>query len=138
MFDEFQWHKACNVNAEQIVLGTMLKDSRCVEMVVASLAITDFYRESHRRIAKCLFNNPKQSKTIADVACTLVEKELIEEVGGMQYLKALVECATTDRKIFENAITDIRAKAQTRLIIRAFEDMAYLNLKLSKEPKARK
>ena len=120
-----------NINAEQIVLGTMLKDSRCVEMCMASLAKDDFYRESHRLIFDCVITNRKQPKTVADVACALI--------GGMPYLKALVECAATDRKVFENAIMDIRAKAQTRFILVVLlENIAYMTSELSKEVKSRK
>lgn len=128
-----------NINAEQIVLGTMLKDSRCVEMCMASLTKDDFYRESHRLIFDCVITNRKQPKTVADVACALIERNLLEDVGGMPYLKALVECATTDRKVFENAIMDIRAKAQTRFIfVVLLESIAYMTSELSKEVKSRK
>ena len=138
MFDRIPFDRIPpqNINAEQIVLGTMLKDSRCVEMCMASLAKDDFYRESHRLIFDCVITKPK---TVADVACALIERNLLEDVGGMPYLKALVECAATDRKVFENAIMDIRAKAQTRFIfVVLLESIEYMTSELSKEVKSRK
>ena len=43
MFDRIPFDRIPpqNINAEQIVLGTMLKDSRCVEMCMASLAVKE-------------------------------------------------------------------------------------------------
>jgi len=82
-----------NIEAEQACLGVMLLSKEAVVEGVERLKAEDFYKESHRQIFKAIValfdaNEPVDIVTVSDY---LRNKNLLDEIGGPEYLASLPE-----------------------------------------------
>jgi len=82
-----------NIEAEVSILGGVLLDNQALNHVLEILAASDFYTEAHRKIFSAIVElsdrgEPCDSITLSNI---LKGKNLLDSVGGVAYLAALVD-----------------------------------------------
>lgn len=115
--------------AEQVAIGSLIGDEnkQAVPTALISLDSNDFYRECHRIIWDCIYDFfmshdgslPKASQ----LAVMMLKKGLLEDAGGLNYLEFLSKIKIANERVLNMAISDIRVKSQTRLIVRAIDEL---------------
>ena len=82
-----------NLEAEQSVLGSILIDQECMELVVSEINADAFYRPQHREIFSAMMLMYTNSKAIDPViiADALTKKGHYDTVGGREYLMTLAQ-----------------------------------------------
>jgi len=94
-----------NLEAEQSILGGVLINNDAMNQVMDLLSPECFYRETHTNIFQGmvdLYNNSAPIDLIT-LSQHLTEKNLIEKVGGIDYLTSLVEAISTSAGIAHHA-----------------------------------
>ena len=87
-----------DLHAEQAVLGSMLLEPEAAARVLALLGDGDFYREAHRTIYRAMqaVDRRKEPVDLITVSAELRREGVLDEVGGAEYLTALIgEVPTT-------------------------------------------
>ncbi|HEX8550914.1 MAG TPA: replicative DNA helicase [Abditibacteriaceae bacterium] len=81
-----------SLESEQSTLGAMLMERDAVARAVETLAETDFYRELHRRIYSAILSLFDRGEPVDLITATeeLRRRGQLEEVGGTEYLSALI------------------------------------------------
>lgn len=114
-----------DINAEQNVLGSLLLDSDCIGDVLDVIAHDEaFYNEAHREIfrtVKRLFGEGKTADLIT-VADELTKNQLLESVGGFEYLSELTDVGTLIANVTNHAKI-IQEKYVLRRLIRASSEI---------------
>ncbi|MCX5736631.1 MAG: replicative DNA helicase [candidate division NC10 bacterium] len=120
-----------NLEAEVSVLGAVLQESGALLKAMEILRPGDFYKEAHRKIfAACveLFerNEPVDLVTLAN---ELMQRKVLEEVGGASYLASLVDSVPTAanaayhaRIVKDKAILSALIQKATAVVTRAYAD----------------
>ena len=120
-----------NLEAEVSVLGAVLQESGALLKAMETLRPGDFYKEAHRKIfAACveLFerNEPVDLVTLAN---ELMQRKVLEEVGGASYLASLVDSVPTAanaayhaRIVKDKAILSALIQKATAVVTRAYAD----------------
>ncbi|OON99316.1 MAG: replicative DNA helicase [Epulopiscium sp. Nele67-Bin004] len=90
-----------NIEAEQSVLGSIIIDFEAITIATEILIATDFYRPDHQEIYAAILelysnNNPVDLVTIQN---RLLEKGVLEKVGGIAYLAELANIVPTSAHI---------------------------------------
>jgi replicative DNA helicase len=102
-----------NIEAEQAILGAMFVNARVKPKAKNSLNSEDFYKEAHSHIFRVLLEN----KSDVIVVCqALSEQNLLERVGGQEYVGSLSECCSTSAHI-EHYIHIVKELSERRQII---------------------
>ncbi|RLB86113.1 MAG: replicative DNA helicase [Deltaproteobacteria bacterium] len=94
-----------NNEAEQAVLGGILINNDALNSVVDILSPEDFYREAHALLFEAmmaLYNEDEPSDLIT-FSPYLNEKNLLEKVGGNDYIALLAEAMSTSAGIMHHA-----------------------------------
>ncbi|MBI5286885.1 MAG: replicative DNA helicase [Deltaproteobacteria bacterium] len=121
-----------NIEAEEALLGGILLDNTAITKVLEILGGDgdDFYRDAHRKIFRCMVslfsrNEPIDLITLPEV---LKNSNLLESVGGMSYLNALLDSTPTAANIIyytrivkEKAVLRRLINAATEIITRSYE-----------------
>jgi replicative DNA helicase len=94
-----------NVEAEQAVLAGALINNDALNQILDILSPEDFYREAHVHLFQGMIalynsNEPVDLITLSQV---LREKDLLEKVGGTEYLASLVDAVSTSAGIIYHA-----------------------------------
>ncbi len=78
--------------AEQATLGSMLLEPGAATRALALLEDEDFYREAHRAIFRAMqaIDRRKEPVDLITVSAELRREALLDEVGGSEYLTALI------------------------------------------------
>jgi replicative DNA helicase len=87
-----------DLHAEQATLGSMLLEPEAAARVLALLGDADFYREAHRTIYRAMqaVDRRKEPVDLITVSAELRREGVLDEVGGAEYLTALIgEVPTT-------------------------------------------
>lgn len=86
-----------NIEAEQIVLGSLLLDKNAITKVVDILEPKDFYNPAHEKIYSAILELFEKHKPIDILSVTnrLKEKKILADVGGSSYLAELTNLITT-------------------------------------------
>lgn len=109
-----------NLEAEQSTLGSMMIDRGALEKGVDVLNPEDFYREAHRIIFDSLISLAERNEPV-DIVTTQEElrtRNRLEEVGGTEYLMALIDSVPTAANI-EYYARIVEEKAILRRLIDA-------------------
>ncbi len=82
-----------SIEAEACVLGAMILDATCIDIVVQALRPEHFYRPVHQYIFETLIDMRRDAKPIDLVVVRdeLNRRGQLELVGGVEYLVAMVE-----------------------------------------------
>ncbi|MEM8495216.1 MAG: replicative DNA helicase [Planctomycetota bacterium] len=107
------------VEAEMALLGSMILDWRCVGDVIQQVAgPDDFYKPAHGAIYHVLVElyDQQQSIDMVQLNQKLVDKQLLEQVGGLEYLVDLAEAVPSASSATHYARI-VRDKALLRKLI---------------------
>ncbi len=114
-----------SLEAEQSVLGSILIDPACLDLIASLIAADDFCLPEHREIYGAMQSMYLKSKNI-DVV-TLIEEltqaGVYSDAGGREYLKLVAETVPTAANAKDYAKI-VRDKAILRQLIEAGEDIA--------------
>jgi replicative DNA helicase len=114
-----------SIEAEQSVLGGLMLDNEAWLQVSERLTEGDFYRRDHNEIFRAVEALANQGKPydVVTLAEWLQNNELLEAVGGLQYLAELSENTPSAANIA--AYADIvRERSVLRSLVRAGTDIA--------------
>jgi replicative DNA helicase len=109
-----------NLEAEQSTLGSMMIDKGALEKGVDVLNPEDFYRDAHQIIFDSLVSLAERNEPV-DIVTTQEElrtRKRLEEVGGTEYLMALIDSVPTAANI-EYYARIVEEKAILRRLIDA-------------------
>ena len=114
-----------SLEAEQSVLGSMILDHEAVIVASEILRPEDFYRPDHEQIYAAIIElytsgNPIDLITIQD---KLVQKGVLEQVGGLGYIAELARSVPTSAHIKQYAKI-VEEKATLRRLIKASNEIA--------------
>jgi len=90
-----------NVEAEQAILGGILINNDTMNQAMDFLSSDDFYREAHADLFEGMVDLFSQGEPIDIITLSqvLTKKNLLEKVGGTDYLASLVEAVSTSAGI---------------------------------------
>ena len=113
-----------SIEAEQSVLGSMIMDHDAVIVASEILIASDFYRPDHAQIFAAIMElytsgNPIDLITIQD---KLVQKGVLEQVGGLAYIAELASSVPTSAHIKQYAKI-VQEKATLRKLIKVSSDI---------------
>jgi hypothetical protein len=82
-----------NIEAEQSVIGSILRDATILPEIVPVLEVADFYREAHQDYYRAIRDmhargDPIDSVTVPD---ELVRRDQFEKSGGNDYLRTIID-----------------------------------------------
>jgi len=114
-----------SLEAEQSVLGGVLLENDAINRVLETLVLEDFYRESHRKIFRAMFELSDRSEPVDLITLSehLKAKGELEAVGGSAYLASLADLVPTAANIGYHARI-VREKAILRHLITAATEIA--------------
>lgn len=110
-----------DLTAEMAVLGSVLRDPRCLPEVAAHLTPEDFYAPRHRRLLALMEEMEKRSAGHCDAVSVAHEQERIgaaEELGGPAYLQELM-MTVPSIAFLENHVRIVRDLAIKRALLDA-------------------
>ncbi len=107
-----------SIEAEACVLGSMILHAPCIDIVVQIARGEHFYRPAHQGLFDVLVDMSQEGKPIdlVSVREELQRRKLLDAVGGVEYLVALVEGVPTAANA-EYYATVVRDKAMLRQLI---------------------
>ncbi|MED5430127.1 MAG: replicative DNA helicase [Pseudomonadota bacterium] len=107
-----------STDAEQAFLGALIMDGTGWEKITDKIDVNDFYESNHQIIFKELLNLAlsNQSIDILVLEEALKSKSVLDKIGGVEYLKALVKKLPTSAHI-ETYAAIIREKSIMRKLI---------------------
>jgi replicative DNA helicase len=107
-----------NLEAEISVLGGVLLDNEALNRVLEVIKEGDFYRESHRKIFSAILDLYERSEPVdlITLAEALRKREVLEEVGGIEYLNSLANSIPTAANIAYYAKI-VKEKATLRKLV---------------------
>lgn len=116
-----------NIEAEQACLGAMLMNAEAVAEGIELLKVDDFYKEAHRHIFRAIVELFDRSQPVDLVTLTsfLKDKNLLEEVGGAEYLTLLLDSVPTSANFSHYADIVIEKSTLRKLINAANQILAY-------------
>ncbi len=115
-----------DINAEQNVLGSLLLDSDLIGDVMDVIHYDEeFYNEAHREIFRTVKRLFSEGKTVdlITVSDDLVKNQLLDAVGGFEYLTELSDVGTLIANVSNHAKI-IHEKFMLRRLIRASSEIA--------------
>ena len=111
----YDWIPPQNIRAEQVVIGCMLTNRRCVHNIQTILNADDFYREAHREIYRAMMTlyDMKEEVNIITVTDILRTDNKLEDVGGIPYIGLLANTYYSEPRFWACART-VSDKAKQR------------------------
>ncbi len=112
-----------DLEAEQATLGAMLIDPEAADRALSIVSQDDFYREAHQVICSAIrtVRESAQALDLVTVGAELRRREKLAEVGGAEYLTALIGEVPTTAHVIRYA-TIVRDKAVLRTLVRRSEE----------------
>jgi len=94
-----------NIEAEQAILGGILMNNNAMNQIMDILSSDDFYREANMSLFQGMTELYNRSEPIDVITLSrfLTEKNLLEKVGGIDYLGSLVDAVSTSAGIVYHA-----------------------------------
>ena len=94
-----------NLEAEQAILAGILINNDAMNQVMDILSPEDLYREAHAHLFEGMIDlyNNNEPIDLVTLSQYLTEKNILEEVGGNEYLASLVEAVSTSAGITYHA-----------------------------------
>jgi replicative DNA helicase len=134
MMDTYNRIPPYNLEAEQSVLGAMLLDKDSVSTATEILHKEDFYRENHKEIFEAIISlfDQAQPIDIITVSEKLNLKDVLESVGGLEYLSYIVnQVPTTANTRYYSKI--VEEKSVLRKLIKASSEIMNLSYQANEE-----
>ena len=116
-----------DIEAEQVVIGSMLTDKDAVMMAVEKLHPESFYRDDNKEIFEAIVNlyNRSEPIDIVTVKDELTSMGLFDKVGGLEYLVMLPDKVPTTANV-EKYINIVEEKATLRALIKTANEIIEL------------
>ena len=94
-----------NLDAEQAVLAGILINNEAMNDIMDILRVGDFYREAHADLFGGMIHlyNNNEPVDLITLSQHLTSKNLLEKVGGTEYLASLVSAVSTSAGIRSHA-----------------------------------
>lgn len=111
-----------NIEAEQAVIGSLVKENDCINDVVEIIQLKDFYREAHQIIYTAILG--MYQKDIGIDLVTLINymgKEKVQAAGGMTYITQLVDGVASTSNIKDYAKI-VKEKSNRRQVIKTAQE----------------
>ena len=113
-----------DIEAEQAVLGSMLKDPEAINVAMEALRKEDFYREDNKLIFEAIMNISNRAEPV-DIITLKDELSLmgkLDVVGGLEYIAELPDKAPTSTNV-QKYVKIVESKSMLRELIRTAEDI---------------
>ncbi|HEX9996756.1 MAG TPA: replicative DNA helicase [Abditibacterium sp.] len=114
-----------SLEAEQSTIGAMLMERDAVARAVELLTADDFYRELHKKIYKAILKlfDKGEPIDIVTVAEELRRNGQLDDVGGSEYLSALIDACPSSANIdaYANVVGE---KSVLRQLVKASDEIA--------------
>lgn len=114
-----------NREAEQSVLGSMLRDNSCIDNVLQQLRQDDFYVDAHQKLFETIvavYSNGGRAVDLVILFEQLALRQWVDDIGGQRYLAEIWDAAPTAANV-EYYAQIVRDKALVRNLIRAGHEM---------------
>lgn len=113
-----------SIEAEQALLGSIIRKPESFDVVGGMLTAEDFYLEMHKHIYNSLVKMYNESRTIDPVtlANTLVEMGDKDQTGGIQYIALLADSVPSTANIKDYAAI-VKDKSTLRRLITACDEI---------------
>jgi Replicative DNA helicase len=114
-----------SLEAEQSVLGAVLIDERVMQRALQRLVKEDFYKVSHVHIYDVMetLSTRKIDLDYATIISVLEERNLVDEVGGVDYLLELANMLPTAENV-DSYIDIVKNKSLARQVIQMATNIA--------------
>ena len=114
-----------SLEAEQAVLGSILRKPDCMDNIVGTLNSDDFYLTEHKEIFKAMEGMYLKSRSIDVLTLIdeLVKSGVYTEAGGKEYINLIFDVVPTASN-FEDYAAIVRDKSIARQIISACDDIS--------------
>lgn len=111
-----------NIEAEEAVLGSILRDNEALHEVIEIISPSDFYRQAHGEIYQVILNlyNNNQPIDLITVTDQLQKENLLDAVGGAANVARLANIVPTSANAEHYAMI-INEKYKIRRVIRGAE-----------------
>ncbi|MFA5090713.1 MAG: replicative DNA helicase [Candidatus Omnitrophota bacterium] len=116
-----------NLEAEMAVLGSMLLDENAIAVAIELLDPVSFYSDSHRKIFEAILSlyNANKAIDLITLSDELKRSAMLEEVGGVSFLTALVNTVPTAANI-NHYVNIVKEKSILRSLINSATRIASL------------
>ena len=116
-----------DIEAEQAVLGSMLVDKEAVVVAIEYLKEEDFYRKDNETIYSAMLELYSQGKPIdvLTVKDVLTSRQMLEAVGGIEYLSTIASSVYTTANI-EMYAKIVEEKSILRKLIKSSNEILKL------------
>jgi len=113
-----------SLEAEQSVLGSILIDPACLDIITPIVSSSDFYLEEHQSIYTAMRHMYLESKNIDVVTLVneLVKEGVYDDAGGKEYIRLIAETVPTAANVKDYAAI-VRDKSTLRALISACEEV---------------
>jgi replicative DNA helicase len=107
-----------NLDAEMAVLGSMMQDPEAIIIAVETLDKNCFYKDSHQKIFQAISDLFAANKAVDLITLTneLKKSGILDEVGGVSFLTALVNTVPTTANI-SHYVSIVKEKNILRTLI---------------------
>lgn len=114
-----------NIEAEQSVLGAIIMDVDAVGVASEIITGADFYRPDHKLIYDSIIElyNKSEPIDLVTIQNKLIEKGVLEQVGGIEYLTQLATFVPTSAHIKQYAKI-VESKSVLRKLIKASNEIS--------------
>ena len=112
-----------SIEAEQSVLGSMFLSKYAIEKAMEELDKSLFYLDSHAKIFEVLCDLKDQNRAIdiTTVTAELEKRELLKQIGGMEYLGEIISSVASAANIDEYIKIVLEKAVRRRLIETSLE-----------------
>lgn len=114
-----------NIEAEQIVLGSILIDKNAIIRVADKLGSKDFYNPAHEKIFEAMLELHEKHQPVDIMMLTtyLKERDMLKDVGGSGYLADLTNMVSTASHV-DSYAEIVREKNVRREMIKATAEIS--------------
>ncbi len=114
-----------NIEAEQSVIGSMFLSKYALQKAIESLNIENFFLEKNGKIFDCIKDlaNREVAIDITTVTNALKDKNILQEVGGVEYLTEILDATPTAANI-DHYIKIVEDKSVLRSLINEATEIA--------------
>lgn len=117
-----------SLDAEQATLGACLMDEGAMRLARQWLQVNDFYRELHKKIFAVMveMHDTGRPLDLVDLAEELRKRDQLHEVGGGEYLTALLEACPSSANVvaYARIVADLSQKRQLSVISHELEALS--------------
>ncbi len=123
--NDFNRKLPASLEAEQSVLGSILIDPECFNVIAGILKSEDFYYDHHREIYLAMQDMYLQNRDIDVVTLidTMVKRGVYDEANSKSYIKLIAEVVPSHRNV-EDYAKIVKDKSLLRSLISASEEIS--------------